>query len=152
MLFPLRTAALLVAPVPLWHVGPTPSEGAPPQTPAAVVATSSCPSPSAEELDVATSRVRFLLEQDGEAPWRAELGLTGVTRGEAVALVGPEHESTCVAINAINPFLRDGRLRRVYFRVRDVYLSVPAYRYLGEELIIAFKGNVSYDTMHLSSF
>ena len=71
---------------------------------------------------------------------------------EAVALVGPQHGAACTALNAINPFLREGQLERVYFKVRDVYISVPSFQYIGEDLIIAFKGNISMNALHLSPF
>ena len=64
----------------------------------------SCPSPTAEELDIATSRVRWLIEQPVRAGWRSELGLAGATQTEAVALVSSAHMADCAALYAVAPF------------------------------------------------
>ena len=71
---------------------------------------------------------------------------------EAVALVGPEHETTCAALYTVAPYDGGAGYPHLYFRVRDVYLVLPAYQNLGERVVIAFKGTASHDTMHISTF
>ena len=153
----LHAPALLaaLALVPLAHAGP--SVALPPVPPGPASASSAatlgtCPAPSAAELGVATDRVRFLLEEPVKAPWRSELGLGGATMAEAVTLVGPEHEAACTALYAVAPFDGGEGRPHLYFRVRDVYLVLPARWNLGESLVIAFEGTVSYDTLHVSTF
>ena len=144
----LPFAIVLFATAPLSHAGlAVRSEASP------IPNRTACPSPSADELDIATDRVRWLLEESVRAPWRSDLGLVGATRADAVALVGSEHGAVCNALYAVAPFDGDAPEHPyLYYRVRDVYLVVPAYRYLGEGLVIAFKATISYETMHLSSF
>lgn len=147
----LHVLALLaaLALVPVSYADAPPPASSPPADHLSLV--SECPVPTERQVEIALRRVRFLLEQEVKAPWRSELGLVGATMGEVVALIGPEHAEACAELQALGPLdaVADPFL---YFQVRDVYLVVPAYLNLGESLIVTFKGEISYGTMHLSTF
>jgi hypothetical protein len=110
-----------------------------------------CPETTPNQERIATSLIDYVLASDLDhwVSWREAVGLSDQMRHTVRVLTDA---TKCGEINAVAPYIQDGRIKRAYLIVNErVYISVPAYNFIGINLLISFDGVIGEETLVVRS-